>query len=149
MSILNMAKNIKEVHPKAVICYKTGGFYTAYGKDCYILSKIFNYKIKKVQGDIPRCGFPKGSKNKVMAKIEEKKLDYIFIDVKNNYDVEDKLENGNLNNYDKILEEAFRTVKTMQKLEDVMESLGLQIDKPNFIDKLRRIEDIINEDWKI
>lgn len=145
MSIINMVKNIKEVHPKAVVCYRVGGFYSTFGKDSYIMSKVFNYRIKKVQNDIPKCGFPTNSKNKVMAKLEEKKVDYLFLDVKNNYDVEDKKENGNLNTYDELLEAAFKHVKTKQKLEDIIESLGLQVDKPNFIEKLRRIEDIINE----
>ena len=140
-----MVKNIKEIHPKSVICYKTGGFYTVYGKDCYILSKIFNYKIKKVQNDIPKCGFPLNVKNKIMAKLEEKKIDYLFLDVRNNYDVENKMENNNLNNYDKILEESYKIVKTKQKVEDIMEALTLQIDNPNFIEKIRKIEDIINE----
>ncbi len=39
-----------------------------------------------------------------MAKLEEKKIDYIFLDVKNNYDIEEKISNGNLNNYTKVLE---------------------------------------------
>lgn len=102
MSIINMAKNIKQVHPNMVICYKTGKFYSAYGKDSYILSYIFNYKINKIQNDIPRCGFPINATKRVMSKLEEKKIDYIFLDAKNNYDVEEKMNNGNLDCYDII-----------------------------------------------
>ena len=115
MSVLNMAKNIKQIHPDSVICYRTGKFYSVYGKDSYILSNIFNYKIDKIQNDIPKCGFPINASKRVMAKMEEEKIDYIFLDVKNNYDVEEKNSNGNLNNYTKILEESYKKVKIRQK----------------------------------
>ena len=35
MSVINMAKNIKEVHPNASVCYKVGAFVNCYGKDAY------------------------------------------------------------------------------------------------------------------
>lgn len=149
MSIMNMAKNIKQIHPDSVICYRTGKFYSAYGKDCYILSDIFNYKINKIQNDIPRCGFPINATKRVMAKLEERKIDYIFLDVKNNYDIEEKISNGNLNKYTKVLEKSYKKVKTKSKIENIMDILKSQIDEPNFIDKLNKIEDIINEKWKI
>ena len=57
MSIMNMAKEIKQIHPDSVICYRTGKFYSAYGKDCYILSDIFNYKINKIQNDVLNCSY--------------------------------------------------------------------------------------------
>ena len=38
MSVVNMAKNIKEVHPDTLVCYKVGAFVNCYGKDAYILS---------------------------------------------------------------------------------------------------------------
>lgn len=35
MSIVDMARNIKQVHPYDVILIKVGKFYHAYGKDAY------------------------------------------------------------------------------------------------------------------
>ena len=43
-----MAKNIKEVHPNALVCYKVGAFVNCYGKDAYIISYLFDYKIRMV-----------------------------------------------------------------------------------------------------
>ena len=43
----------------------------------YILSNIFNYKINKIKNDIPRCGFPTNASKRVMAEMEEEKIDYI------------------------------------------------------------------------
>ena len=80
-----------------------------------------------------------------MAKLEEKKIDYIFLDVKNNYDIEEKISNGNLNKYTKVLEKSYKKVKTKNKIENIMDILKSQIEEPNFIDKLNKIEEIINE----
>ena len=49
MSIINMVKTMKEIHCKDVILIKNGKFYNAYGKDTYIISYLFGYKLKKVE----------------------------------------------------------------------------------------------------
>ena len=38
MSVVNMAKDIKKVHPEDVVMYKVGNFVQSFGKDAYILS---------------------------------------------------------------------------------------------------------------
>ena len=48
MSILNMVKNIKEVHPKAVVLYRVGTFYSTFGKDSYIISKFIE-KLRRIE----------------------------------------------------------------------------------------------------
>ena len=40
MSVVNMAQNIKNIHPDYMIMYKVGGFYNCYGKDAYIASYL-------------------------------------------------------------------------------------------------------------
>lgn len=45
MGVLNMAKDIKKVHPEDVVMYKVGNFVQAFGKDAYIFEyKLTNYK---------------------------------------------------------------------------------------------------------
>ena len=41
MAIIDMAKNLKRIHPDYVMLYKVGSFYHAYGKDSYIKKNIF------------------------------------------------------------------------------------------------------------
>ena len=43
-----MIKNIKQIHPKDIILVEVGKFYYAYGKDAYILSYMFQYKLTKI-----------------------------------------------------------------------------------------------------
>lgn len=68
MSVINMAKNIKDVHPDFIVCFKVGSFYHVYGKDSYIISYLFNYNIKEVKENIATVGFPKNVVVKVMSK---------------------------------------------------------------------------------
>ena len=40
MGVVNMAIDIKKVHPNFVVMYKVGNFVQAFGKDAYIISYI-------------------------------------------------------------------------------------------------------------
>ena len=84
MGILNIVKTVKEIHKEDIVFVKIGKFYQVYGKDAYIISYLFDYKLKKVE-EVYMCGFPESSKNRVIAKIEEKKINYIILDRRNNY----------------------------------------------------------------
>ena len=145
MSVINMARNIKEIHPKFLICFKYGSFYNTYGKDAYITNYLFHYKMNKVENDIPLCGFPKKALPKVMAKLEEKKINYMTIDTRNNYDVDDKVDNKNLNTYDALYKKANKYVKTSKKLENITNKLMDQIEDERLSEKIEKIEKIVYE----
>ena len=57
MSVINIVKNIKQIHPEYIALIKIGKFYYSYGKDAYIISYIFNYKIKIVEENVCVCAF--------------------------------------------------------------------------------------------
>ncbi len=101
MSTINIVKTIKLIHKYDIVLIKSGKFYHAYGKDSYIISFLFKYQIRKIE-DTTTCGFPLNSLNKVIAKLEENKINYIILDRRNSYDIEQKSDNKNLNNYEKI-----------------------------------------------
>lgn len=146
MSVVNMAKTIKEVHPDYVILYKVGSFYHCYGKDAYIMAYLFNYFIKNSAGNVPCVGFPKNSISKVQSTLENKKINYLLIDVKNEYDVDEKSENNNLNTYDSVFERAHKYVKIKKRIEKISEALMFDIEKDNIKEKIRKIEEIIDEE---
>ena len=105
MGIINVVKTIKQIHKNDITIVKNGKFYHIYGKDSYIVSYLFGYKLKDVEG-ISVCGFPTNSVNKVIAKLEPNKINYIIIDRKNDYEVEEKSDNKNLNKYLEYYEKA-------------------------------------------
>ena len=81
---------IKEIYPNFLCLYKVGTFYHAYGKDAVVLSFLFNYKIKELSQNHKECGFLIGALNKVTAKLQNSQLNYLLIDRRNNYDVDEK-----------------------------------------------------------
>ena len=47
ISIVTIAKEIKEIHPNDIVLIKSGNFYKVYGKDAYIISNLFKYTVKE------------------------------------------------------------------------------------------------------
>ena len=145
MSVVNMAKNIKEIHPNDLVIYKVGAFYNSYGKDAYILSYLFEYRIKEVELNISVAGFPKNAISKVMARFEREKINYMIIDTRNNYDVDKKEEFGSLNKYTEIFEKSHKTVNLRNRVYKIEEKLLKELD----IEKIRKIESMVYESRKV
>lgn len=149
MGIINVVKNIKEIHPKAVLCFKIGNFYHCYGKDAYILSYLFDYNVSRTKEEIATCGFPIRSIPKIMATLEQNKVDYITFEPRNEYDIEEKQEFKNLNRYEEILKKANKYVRIKKKMKVLTEELLENLEDEETINKLRKIEDIIYENRKV
>lgn len=107
---------------------------------------MFNYKIKYVEKNVPTVGFPINALNKVMSKLENNKINYLFLDKRNNYDVDYKFDNENLNKYSEIYEEARKYVNLKKRIENIVEFLYDEIKNNNIKEKIKKIEEIINEE---
>lgn len=150
MSIMNMVKNIKEIHPKSLLLFRVGAFCEGYGKDSYIISYLFNYQVRQNgKNNISKVGFSKKAIPSVISKLEEQKIDYLLIDVRNNYYVDEKFENRNLNKYDTVFEKAYLYVRKQREIRKINEKLMEQIDSADFKEKVGRIEEILNEGRKV
>ena len=149
MSIINIVKNIKQVHPEHIILIKIGKFYYSYSKDAYIISYIFGYKLKNIEENIKVCAFPVFILNKIMAKLEENKINYIVIDRRNNYEVDEKIDNGNLNKYNFYLEKSKRYINQKNRIEEIYNYLVYNIEKNENNKLIKEIESLINERRKI
>ena len=90
MGIINMVQNVKEIHYKYIVFVKVGNFYYCYGRDSYIISYLFNYKINILNQNIYSCSFPQNALNKVIANLEQKKINYLILDRRNNYEIIEK-----------------------------------------------------------
>ena len=149
MSVVQIIKTAKQVHSSDIILVKTGGFYHAYGKDAYIMAYLFGYKIKQIEENYSTCGFPESTANKVMAALENKKINYMILDRKNNYDTDIKENYKKLNNYQKIYEKAHKFVTLKKRIENIYEKLQEKIDDDNIKELLNSLEEKIYEGRKI
>lgn len=128
MGLIKEAKRIKKIHPNYLILYKSGAFYKAFGKDAYLLGMLLDYDIRIVNNNVAMCGFPLKSSFKVRTKIEDKEINYMIIEPRNNYDVEIKEDFGNLNEYDRQFKKAYSQNKRKKKISHISEELTLLIE---------------------
>lgn len=144
-----MVKVIKQIHPKDIVLFKMGSFYHTYSKDAYIMSYLFDYKTKKVEENYSTCGFPSISLAKNLAKLEEKKINYVIVDKRNNYEDDEKSDNKNLNRYDEIFKKAYIYVKIKNRIENIYQELIRDIENPKIKEKISKIEDVMYERRKV
>ena len=146
MSAIKVIREIKEIHPEDVIISIVGAFCKVYGKDAYIIARIFGYKIiKDKDNNIFSCGFPKKSLNKVIAQLEHKKINYIVVNNSDNYNVEHRENFKNLNNYKLEFYKSSIYVKNIVRINKINENLLINVKNEKLSEKLGKIEKIINE----
>ena len=85
MGIINIVKNVKEIHKEFVVLVRVGNFYNCYGRDSYIISYLLGYKINILDNNIYNSSFPKSAYNKVLSILEKNKINYIVLDKRNNF----------------------------------------------------------------
>lgn len=141
MGIANVIASIKEVHREYVLLVKIGSFYYCYGKDTYILSYLLKYKINIIEKNIYSCSFPKVAYSKVIATLEDKKINYLIVDKKDNYNVEEKSNNKNLNRYKEIYNKAKDELVNRFRIEKIYKYLLNNIEDKNIISEMEKLID--------
>lgn len=86
---------------------------------------------------------------KVITTLESKKINYMIIDPRNNYRIDEKSDNRNLNEYEEQAKKAYTTVKQKRKVEKIKNDLETYIGKENFRSISSKMEEILNENRKI
>lgn len=145
MGIINIVKNVKEIHKDYVVFIKIGNFYNCYGRDAYIISYLFGYKISILENNIYNCSFPKSAYNKVLSILEKNRINYITLDKRNNYDTDNKDNNKNLNRYMEFYERAKKEIAKKMRIEKIYKYLLLCNDETTIYE----VEKTINERRKI
>ena len=111
-----MIETIKTIHPDSICLYKVGTFYHAYVRDAVIMSFFLDHKIKELGENHKECGFPIGAVNKITAKLQNSQINYLLIDRRNNYDVDEKEDYKENNKYNSIYEKGKKYVNRKKEL---------------------------------
>lgn len=143
MAVITIIKEVKKIHPKEVAFVKIGNFFHVYGKDAYIISAVLGYTMRTIDGNCSTCGFPQNCMPKVKAKLENKKINYLILDRRNNYDVDEFMNFKNLNTYDDIFEKAHRYVNLKKRIDEIYLKLMKDIGTASIKGKIQDIEKII------
>ena len=63
--------------------------------------------------------------------------------------MDEKSDNKNLNTYAEKYNISLKYIRLKRRISRISEALILEINNANIKEKLRRIEEIVDEDWKI
>ena len=143
-----MIESIKKIHNSDVCLFRMGSFYHTYGSDSYILSYFFGYKIKNLEDGFNECGFPLNAIAKVMRKLEDNRINYLILDRRNNYNVEEKVNYRNLNRYDKFAKKAKLYINCKRRIDKISEYLMDNIYDENINKIIGSIEKLMMEGGK-
>ncbi len=145
---MTIIKELKAIHPDYIALIKTGSFYCVYGKDASIISNLFEYQFKEV-GDTITCGFPASSINKVQAKLDNSKINYLLINRRSGYEIEEKIDFKNLNTYNKQYANSKTYLSNQKRIKKLNEYLTENSRNKNLNILLKEIENMVNETRKI
>ncbi len=145
---ITIVKEAKKIHQNDIMLVKIGGFYRTYGRDAYILSNLFGYKTKK-ENEIITCGFPIKSIAKIISKLENKKINYMILDSRDNYNIEEKMDFKNLNTYDKQYQTSKIYVNNQRRIDNICDYLSKNSKKENLKYLLKEVEELIYAKGKI
>jgi len=70
--------NYKLDYKNYILLIKSGNFYLALDNDAFIMSKVFNYKIKE-STNLIKIGFPITSLTKVTERLNAEEINYLII----------------------------------------------------------------------
>lgn len=126
-----MVKAIKEIHKKDICMFKIGTFYHCYGRDANIIAYVFDYQIQSNKNN-KECGFPVGGINKVIAKLESLKINYLLLDRRNNYEVDAQIDFKELNTYEEFYQKSNVNINYKTRINNINEFLLENMEEEDF-----------------
>lgn len=88
-------------------------------------------------------GFPTKSLNKVIATLEKNKINYLLLDRRNNYEVDNVFDNKKANQYSKIYENSKKYINTKRRIMKIYNELNDNIYNSETKNKIFEIEKIL------
>lgn len=144
MSLENSIRLIREVHPSTVILVRLGKFYQCFDKDAYIVSYIFDYKLKKDK--YVSCGFPLSALNKVKVRLEHEKIDYIVVDKRLDYEVLGKEQFEKENKYEETYAIAKNQYILKERIGKINKYLVDNLSNVEVVNKIKALEKLLYEE---
>ena len=143
MKLDKNVKLIKDLNPNTIVLIKIGAFYHAYGKDAYLLSYLFGYQLKTLDGTLTTCGFPSAGLNKIKKELEDKEINYMKVLKRDNYAVEEDMSFKSNNKYSEYSDKAYRYIMKKKKIDSITSYLTDNINNDNFQEKILKIEEVL------
>jgi DNA mismatch repair ATPase MutS len=130
----------KEKFSKSVVLIKCGIFYEIYNEDAYIISYIFDYKIKEFSSHV-MAGFPEKVIEKVKGKLTKEGISYVILD--NDKKFISIKKHVNYTNYEVLLDISCKSYKIEMEIAKIKQALDI-LKRTKSINKIiRQIKEIL------
>ena len=148
--IRDMETEYHQKYPNSILLVLSGNFYNVYGKDAYLLSYLFRFKLtkkgyktdKEEEVYVPKTGFPRNALDNVLLELENKKVNYV-IKVKEKKDIVQDFKKRNTYSKRYIASEKYCIDK--MKLDAIMEQCDALCGKKDFSHMLHSIQEWIGQ----
>ena len=123
-----------------IILLKVGTFVDSYNDDAYIMSYLFQYKLKTLGSLDTTCGFPTSSMNHIKGVLESRNINYLIVDKKLGYEEVEKMNFKKKNKYDEILKKANEYIDKINRIQKI----NIYLNK--YPDKISKVEEDLYEE---
>ena len=103
------------------------------------------YKLRTIEENIVTVGFYENAKSKVISILENKKINFLIVDRRNDYEVDEKSDNKGLNNYKNIFEKAHEYINLKNRLDKIYILLADNLLKKETKKTIFEIEELIKK----
>lgn len=136
--LYNWYLSLKKQDNETIYLFKSGIFFIALDEDAYNLSKIFNFKLGKLNDTIVKCGFPCSSFNKYSNLFKLHNLKTKFIEKDNTiYDIKEYEQNKDISELLKMIEsidvENLSVVQAYKSIENLKNKVEIIKNTDNII----------------
>lgn len=140
MKMIDKYNEAKINNSKSIILIKSGIFYETFNEDAYIMSYLFNYKIKQLSTSI-MVGFPEKVIEGIKDRLKKEKISYMIFEDNHQF-VSDKNAYTE-SNYDVLSDISCKCHKVEMEICKIKEKLEVLKSTKSIDEIISRIKEII------
>ncbi len=110
---------------------------------------MFQHKLRTIGGNYATCGFPASCDNRIFASLESNQINYLILDRRNNYEVDEKVNFKKKNQYKKFFDVAYPNVRLKRRIDHLYQFMLDHMQEKEFENKLLSMEEILYERIKV
>jgi hypothetical protein len=140
MRMIDLYNETKIKNIKSIVLIKSGIFYETFNDDAYIMSYLFDYKIKKLSNFV-MVGFPEKVVDSVKERLKKEKISYVIL--KGNKKIESGKNSYNESNYDILFDLSYKTFNIEIEINSIRKKLEILKNTKSIEEILTKIKEII------
>lgn len=140
MKMIDKYNEAKIKNRKSIILIKSGIFYETFNDDAYIMSYLFDYKIKNLSNFI-MVGFPEKVIESIKDRLKKEKISYVVLD--DNHQFVSDRSSFTDSNYEVLLDISCKSNDVEMEIEKIKNALEVLKGTKSIDDIINKIKEVI------